>query len=193
MVNYGVGSTFTIMPDTGCHVADVLVDGISVGAVTAYTFNNVTTSHTISAAFEINIYNLTVNRLGSGRITGAPGGIDCGTDCRKTYTFNSQVTLMAIHDNGHVFFGWSGACAGKGVCSLTIDEDKNVTAAFGILGDINNDGAVDLIDTIIALRIMAGMPSVDPTIFSGADIDGDGEIGLADVIYILQKVAGLRN
>jgi hypothetical protein len=50
-VNYNGSSTFTITPDTGYHVADVLVDGGSVGAVTTYTFNNVTADHTISAAF----------------------------------------------------------------------------------------------------------------------------------------------
>jgi hypothetical protein len=34
-------------------VEDVLVDGVSVSAVTNYTFSNVTENHTISASFEI--------------------------------------------------------------------------------------------------------------------------------------------
>jgi hypothetical protein len=34
--------------------ADVLVDGISAGAVGTYKFTNVTTPHTISATFELN-------------------------------------------------------------------------------------------------------------------------------------------
>lgn len=50
-VNYGANQTFTITPSAGYYVADVLVDGSSVGAVTTYTFNNVTTNHTISATF----------------------------------------------------------------------------------------------------------------------------------------------
>ena len=37
-VNYGTDQAFTITPNTGYHVADVLVDGVSVGAVTSYTF-----------------------------------------------------------------------------------------------------------------------------------------------------------
>jgi len=36
-------------------VADVLVDGASVGAVTSYTFTAVTTPHTISATFSVNL------------------------------------------------------------------------------------------------------------------------------------------
>src|SRR5439155_296782 len=50
-VTYGANQTFTITPDTGYHVADVLVDGSSVGAVTTYTFINVTANHTIAASF----------------------------------------------------------------------------------------------------------------------------------------------
>ncbi len=45
----GADQTFTITPDEGYHVADVLVDGVSVGAVTRYTFVNVTADHTIHA------------------------------------------------------------------------------------------------------------------------------------------------
>src|SRR5439155_741677 len=48
-VNHGANQSFTIAPNTNYHVADVLVDGSSVGAVTTYTFNNVTTTHTIAA------------------------------------------------------------------------------------------------------------------------------------------------
>ena len=54
-VDYGTNKTFTISPNTNYHVADVLVDGSSVGAVTTYTFSNVTANHTISASFAADI------------------------------------------------------------------------------------------------------------------------------------------
>ena len=50
-VNQGSDKLFTITPNTGYSIADVLVDGSSVGAVTSYTFTNVTEDHTISATF----------------------------------------------------------------------------------------------------------------------------------------------
>jgi subtilisin family serine protease len=50
----GSSKTYTMAPNTGYHVADVLVDGSSVGAVATYTFTNVTTPHTISATFTQN-------------------------------------------------------------------------------------------------------------------------------------------
>lgn len=48
----GSSKTFTINPDSGYRVADVLVDGASIGAVSNYTFNNITKSHTIEASFK---------------------------------------------------------------------------------------------------------------------------------------------
>ena len=50
-VNSGADETLTIAADACYHIADVLVDGVSVGAVSTYTFTNVTANHTISAGF----------------------------------------------------------------------------------------------------------------------------------------------
>ena len=50
-VREGWDQAFTITPDKGYAVAKVLVDGKSVGAVTTYTFKNVTKDHTIEAIF----------------------------------------------------------------------------------------------------------------------------------------------
>jgi hypothetical protein len=50
-VNDGDDQTFTIAPAAGYIIADVLVDGATVGAVAAYTFNNVAADHTIAATF----------------------------------------------------------------------------------------------------------------------------------------------
>jgi len=50
-VTAGAGQTFTMTPASGYKVSEVKVDGGSVGAVTSYTFGNVTVNHTISASF----------------------------------------------------------------------------------------------------------------------------------------------
>jgi hypothetical protein len=51
VVPSGGNQTFTITPNSCFSIADVLVDGSSVGAVSSYTFSNVTTNHTIAASF----------------------------------------------------------------------------------------------------------------------------------------------
>ncbi len=54
VVGFGTDNTYTITSAVCYHVDDVLVDGISVGAVTSYTFVNVGANHTISATFALN-------------------------------------------------------------------------------------------------------------------------------------------
>jgi hypothetical protein len=51
VVNEGANQTFTIAPDAGYRIDDVLVDNSSVGAVSSYTFENVIDDHTIHATF----------------------------------------------------------------------------------------------------------------------------------------------
>jgi predicted small secreted protein len=53
-VSHRSSRTFTVKANRGYHVADVLVDGRSVGAVKRHTFDNVTANHTISALFTVN-------------------------------------------------------------------------------------------------------------------------------------------
>ena len=50
-VSRGSDKTFRITPDAGYEIADVLVDGESVGAVDKYTFESVRKAHTIEALF----------------------------------------------------------------------------------------------------------------------------------------------
>ena len=50
-VSHGGNQTFTITANNGYHISDVKVDGVSVGAVSNYPFDNVTANHTIVATF----------------------------------------------------------------------------------------------------------------------------------------------
>ena len=50
-VKEGASQTFAVAADNGYEIADVLVDGSSVGAVESYTFSDVKANHTISASF----------------------------------------------------------------------------------------------------------------------------------------------
>lgn len=71
-LNYGGNQVFTITPATGYHILDVLVDGVSVGAVASYSFNNVTANHAISASFASNpVISASVDPGGSISPSGA--------------------------------------------------------------------------------------------------------------------------
>jgi len=60
----GSNYTFTITPNSGYYIDNVLIDGVSVGNVTSYTFINITANHSISASF-MN-YWTTYNESNSG-------------------------------------------------------------------------------------------------------------------------------
>jgi len=51
-VQKNLSKTFTITADSGYIIADVLVDSVSVGAVSEYTFSSINEDHTIEATFE---------------------------------------------------------------------------------------------------------------------------------------------
>jgi len=66
VVPEGNNQKFTITPDDGYEIADVLIDdSISAGATPSYTFENVTADHTIHAIFSIvdNVENLFANAI----------------------------------------------------------------------------------------------------------------------------------
>jgi hypothetical protein len=70
-VTYGGSRTYTITANAGYHVADVLVDGVSVGSATSYTFDNVTATHTIQAEFAVDVaetYQITATAGENGTI-----------------------------------------------------------------------------------------------------------------------------
>ncbi len=136
VLTHGTGQTFTIAPDAGYYIEDVLVDGVSVGVVEIYTFLNVTAGHTIHANFTDmpnTVLKVTRDGVGAGSVTSLPSGIDCGTDCTNVYRNGSIVTLSANPNSYSTLAGWEGAgCSGTGTCVVTMDTDNSVTALFSV-------------------------------------------------------------
>jgi lysophospholipase L1-like esterase len=52
-VKYGSDLSFTIASDSNYYVLNVVVDGVSMGPMTGYTFSKVTRNHTIEANFDV--------------------------------------------------------------------------------------------------------------------------------------------
>jgi hypothetical protein len=79
-------------------------------------------------------YQLNVSKSGTGNgtVTSSPAGIDCGSDCNEQYIYDTSVTLTAVAESGSTFNGWSGDCSDGGVCEITIDAAKSVTATFNL-------------------------------------------------------------
>jgi len=83
-------------------------------------------------------FNLSVILDGNGTVTSVPAGIDCPGSCTETYDKNSFVTLTAVPSQGASFGSWSGGgCSGTATCTVTMDEDLEVTATFGKKGVVS--------------------------------------------------------
>ncbi len=99
---------------------------------------------------------------GSGTVTSAPGGIDCGQDCSQAYVAGTVVALAAVADPGSVFQAWGGhadcadgtvTMAGSRACVATFAEDCNGNSvadgddvAGGTSPDCNGNGVPDECD-----------------------------------------------
>ncbi len=113
----GAYKKFTFMPAAGYRVADVLVDGASVGAMNSYTFNSVTSDHTISASFTLDVYAVTATADVNGSIT--PAGV---TAVNK----GSSQTFAITPDAGYQVRSVIVDGANKG--SITSYTFTNITA-----------------------------------------------------------------
>lgn len=100
-VNENTNQTYTITPNTGYHVTGVTVDGVSQGAMTSYTFSNVTANHTIAATFALNTYTITSSAGANGSIS--PAGattVNHGSNQSYTITPNSGYAIAAVTVDG---------------------------------------------------------------------------------------------
>jgi hypothetical protein len=57
-------------------------------------------------------------------------GIDCKAACTQHLPKGTHLTLQATPNAGATFSGWGAACSGVGLCDLTLDADKSITAVF---------------------------------------------------------------
>ena len=125
-VTAGDSQTFYITSDRGYHIADILVNGTSVGAVSSYTFQNVQENQTITAIF--------ARDENWGGDTGNDGNDDdddsytlyyhsnFGRD--KTFYQTDDQRIMVVRDyedmsrlpdrEDYVFLGWNTRADGSG-------------------------------------------------------------------------------
>ena len=148
VVNYGSNQTFTITPNTGYHVANVLVDGSTVGAVTTYTFTNVTANHTIAASFAINTYTITASAGASRSI--APSGavvVNFGDDPAFTITPNTGYHVRtswwtAVSVGAVTTYTFNNVAANHTIAASFAINTYTIAASAGANGSISPTGSV---------------------------------------------------
>ena len=96
-VSDGADQSFAITPASGYLVRDVLVDGASVGAVSSYTFTNVTGNHTIAATFRASGGS---GNTGGGTSSGdsTDSTLDSATGIRAQGVTSGSLTISLLTD-----------------------------------------------------------------------------------------------
>ena len=176
----GTNQKFTITPAAGYRVADVLVDGASVGARASYTFSNVQTAHTISATFALDVYTITAGADVNGSITPS-GEITVNRGDSRTFTIipdAGYAVRNVIVDGAN-----KGAITSYSFTNIASNHTINayfkvitctITASAGTGGSISPAGTATL--NIGASRIYTIMPAagyhVADVIVDGASVGG---------------------
>ena len=108
---------------------------------------------------------------GSGRVTSAPSGIDCGVSCTASFASGQVVALTPNAAEGSVFDAWSGDpdCADG---SVMLASDTRCTATFK---PILVTSPVPFITSVSPLSAPPGAPDT-PIVVHGANLRSDTQL-----------------
>ena len=59
-------------------------------------------------------------------------------------------------------------------------------------GDVNEDDKINIKDSVLLLRVVAGLEEVSGNAAKAADVNGDGKVNIKDSVLLLRVVAGLE-
>ena len=189
-VSHGDDQGFVFMPDTGYHIERVVIDSLSMGAISEYTFERVVSDHRVEAVFHINTYTVTSTSSGGGIVS--PAG---STIVEHGENFSYQL----IPDEGHHIIDVliDGESIGA-VVSYTFAEiaaSHDIHAVFGIntytlTASSSGGGTVSPTGTVVAKygesRTVQLIPDIGHHI---TDVLIDGESIGAVVSYTFTRIA----
>ena len=149
-VNDGVSQAFTIVATTGYGIADVNVDGASVGPVASYNFASVSANHTIAATFALNSYTITASAGTGGNITPS-GAVTVNYGVGQTYTITAATGygIAAVKVDGAsvgpvASYSFASVSANHTITATFALNGYTITASAGAGGSITPSGATTL-------------------------------------------------
>ncbi len=149
-VSQGASQTFTITPNTGYSIADVKVDNTSVGAVTSYTFSNVTAAHTIQASFSPITYTI-ASSAGSGGSISPAGSVSVSHGASQTFNITpntgshiANVTVDGVSQGAISSYTFTAVTANHTISASFAINTHAITASAGTGGSISPSGSVSV-------------------------------------------------
>ncbi|MCX6343585.1 MAG: DUF6055 domain-containing protein [Armatimonadetes bacterium] len=136
-VSYKTNQTYTITPNTGYTIANVVADGVSKGAVSTYTFSNVIANHTISAAFNQIKYTITASAQTGGAISPS-GAVLVNHGANQTFTFTPNASY-AVSD---IIVDGISCMPASSYTFTNVTAPHTISVKFAKLTGMNNKSAV---------------------------------------------------
>ncbi len=145
-VTSGGSRTFTITPNTGYNIAGVTVDGVSQGAVSSYTFSNVTATHAITATFLANTYTITASAGTGGTISPSSATVTSGGSRTFTITPNTGYNIAGVTVDGAsvgavASYTFTNVTASHTIAATFTAISYTITASAGTGGTISPSSA----------------------------------------------------
>ena len=75
-------------------------------------------------------------------------------------------------------------------CGECITEENICDDCSIIIGDINGDGNVDVVDVVLLVNIVLASSELSPESFCAADFNGDGFVNVVDIVNLVSFVLG---
>ncbi len=149
----GSSQTYAIAPAPGYLISDVLVDGVSVGAVSQYTFSNLSACHSIEAKFTSAAVEYTIAASASGNGSISPSGaVNVNSGSSQAFT----ITPAANYKISNVLVDGTSAGPVTSYTFSNVSGNHTIAASFepvmyaisaGVLGSgsITPSGTVSVI------------------------------------------------
>ena len=162
---------------------EIPVEVISAAAIIDGATTNIDVSEVDATAGAINVVNgYTVTFMYNGEIIAevtVPVGEAAEAPEMDRYIYDEETGYY------HVFCGWDKDFS-------SVYENMTVNAVYGILGDVNNDGTVNITDATMLMRGVVGMETLSELQDIIADVNCDGSVGISDATLIARFVTGLE-
>ena len=165
------------MPETACEkptstgtnnnfLSSIGVNGYDVSP----SFNRYTLSYKVTVP--ANVRSVVINATKD-----IPGSLMTGTGAVELKTGSNTFTITVTAPSG-------------ATRDYTLVIEREGDTMHYTYGDVNDDGFIDTIDTLLIMQYTAGNAELTPVQLMAADVNGDGCADVVDALMILQYNAG---
>ena len=114
-----------------------------------------------------------------------------GCECvKQRFVINDYLSLSSniiFKFVAEDIFNTGDAGSGGSLVEAAIDDFviEYISSGSGIVGDVNNDESVDVLDIVLLVNMVLGFESPN---FQLADINSDGSVNIQDIILVVNII-----